>query len=286
MITLSHSGFELKLAPEQGGCVVSFKSHDTHLLRPADLRQSQSWDARDFAAFPMLPFVGRIDHGQFAFAGRSVALPANMPPEPHAIHGLGWQSSWEVESVTQTEVLLTHTHDGSVWPWTYQARQRFELTETGLSLSLSLTNTSQQRMPAGFGWHPYFPKAEAHLKAPAIRTWTGQHTAPETASIIPETDLRQTRLVDELALDTAFDVAPQPIEISWPGRRLIMTSEPIFSKLTIFTPQDARSFCVEPITHAPNALNMNLDRRETGLRILEPSQTFTGTIRLDVEILS
>jgi aldose 1-epimerase len=247
---------------------------------------SDQWDARDFAAFPMVPFVGRIDQGQFVFQGQSITLPANMPPEPHAIHGFGWQSAWEVERVSDAETTLMHKHDGDLWPWSYEARQQFKLTDTGLSLTLSLTNTSQSPMPAGFGWHPYFPKSGASLTAPVLRSWTGRHMAPEAAAIDPQTDLRHTRTVADLALDTAFDVSANPVEMEWPDHRLIIRSDPVFSKLTVFTPADEPSFCVEPITHAPNALNMSLSSQETGLQVLEPNQTLTGTIRIDVEMAS
>lgn len=286
MITLSHGDLELCLAASCGGCVTSFSKGGTHLLRTAEMPSSDQWDARDFAAFPMVPFVGRIDQGQFVFQGQSITLPANMPPEPHAIHGFGWQSAWEVERVSDAETTLMHKHDGDLWPWSYEARQQFKLTDTGLSLTLSLTNTSQSPMPAGFGWHPYFPKSGASLTAPVLRSWTGRHMAPEAAAIDPQTDLRHTRTVADLALDTAFDVSANPVEMEWPDHRLIIRSDPVFSKLTVFTPADEPSFCVEPITHAPNALNMSLSSQETGLQVLEPNQTLTGTIRIDVEMAS
>ena len=286
MITLSHRDLDLCLAPNCGGCVTSFRKGVTHLLRPAETSSSDHWDARDFAAFPMVPFVGRIDKGQFAFQGRSIAIPANMPPEPHAIHGFGWQSAWEVEHASDSEATLMHKHDGALWPWSYEARQQFKLTNIGLSLTLSLTNKSHSPMPAGFGWHPYFPKSGASLTAPVLRSWTGRHVTLETAALAPQTDLRLTRIVTDLALDTAFDVSAGDVEMEWPDYRLIMRSDPVFSKLTVFTPADAPSFCVEPITHAPNALNMSLSSQETGLQVLEPNQSLIGTIRIDVEMAS
>ena len=44
----------------------------------------------------MLPFCSRIHNGRFRYGDRDVSLAPNFPPEPHAIHGFGWQGLWRL----------------------------------------------------------------------------------------------------------------------------------------------------------------------------------------------
>ncbi|MEM1088019.1 MAG: aldose 1-epimerase [Pseudomonadota bacterium] len=285
MLTLQNNHQQLKLAPEFGGSVISFQVNGQHVLRPAKSMTANTWDARNTAGFPMLPFVGRLSQGRFVLGERTIQLPANMPPEPHAIHGFGWQVAWTVSDASPTHAVLEHTYRETIWPWHYEATQVFMLNEEGLTLTLSLENQSDTAMPAGFGWHPYFPADAAHLIAPVTASWTGNAGPPEHIPLTSKTDLRHLRAVESLNLDTAFNCDPIPIEIKTRHHQLMLDSDPIFSKLTVYTPQGENYFCVEPITHAPDALNMTLPVEDTGLVWLAPDETLTGRIHLSVSPL-
>src|SRR6478735_7850324 len=62
-LTLRRDRLELTLAPDQGGSILSFRHGDFDLLRPAE----GSGNVRTHAAFPLVPYSGRIDHGRFTF---------------------------------------------------------------------------------------------------------------------------------------------------------------------------------------------------------------------------
>ncbi|MEL8056716.1 MAG: aldose 1-epimerase [Pseudomonadota bacterium] len=283
MITLEHGPFKLSLTPEFGGSVSGFIAFGHNVLRPTTFMRTTSWDARDSAGFPMLPFVGRISNGRFEVNGKDVTLPANIPPEPHSIHGFGWQRPWIVADLTDNSVLLRHDYAEGHWPWPYQAEQKFELNDNGLRLTLSIRNESETPMPAGIGWHPYFPKDSATLQAPVTRSWTGQNTAPEKIGLTNETDLRQARQVKGLDLDTAFDCENTNIILKTSNHSIKLESDPVFSKLTVYTPQGEDYFCVEPVTHAPDAINMSLPAADTGLIWLDPGKTLSGKIWINVK---
>ena len=136
-LELKHGPFSLALSPERGGSVLSFKHNATDIFRPTppDLLETWAGTAKGFAAFPMVPFTSRITNGAFTSGSQTIQLPANMPPEPHAIHGFGWQSAWDVSQASTSSVTLTHTNDGEIWPWPYTAQQVFALNDTGLSLT-------------------------------------------------------------------------------------------------------------------------------------------------------
>ena len=276
-LQLEQGSFRLDLAPEHGGSVLRFTYKTRDILRPARHEIPQNWSAKDFGAFPLVPFCSRITNGRFEDANRQIQLPANMPPEPHAIHGFGWQSAWTITESGPSMAELSHVYDGAVWPWAYAARQRFELSDQGLALTLSLTNHGDTPMPAGFGWHPYFPRSGAHLIAATTGIWLDRDTR---APVPAHADLSAGRSVKTLDLDVAFEINKPALSIRWPEMNLTIKSDPVFGKLVVYVPPGRDYFCVEPVTHAPDAVNSTLPPELTGLRYIAPGETLSGTIRL------
>ncbi|MGB1087359.1 MAG: hypothetical protein ACPG06_03225, partial [Alphaproteobacteria bacterium] len=198
-LQLKAHDFALTLAPNVGGSVAAFTSKGRDILRPLPLGAS---DPLQGAGFPLFPFSGRIDHGRFSFGGKNYALPPNFFPEPHAIHGQAWQAPWVVEAQTPTSATLSYHHDAGIWPWAYRAEQKFRLCAEGLILDLALTNLADAPMPAGLGWHPYFPAAGATLQADVMHIWrSGADMIPAEPEPLGDDDLTEPRLVDELAFD-------------------------------------------------------------------------------------
>ncbi|MEO0549825.1 MAG: aldose 1-epimerase [Pseudomonadota bacterium] len=281
-VTLSHKAFELVLAPSFGGSVLSFKYAGADLLRPAATMTPENWDARRTAAFPMVPFCGRITNGEFTINQLTVKLPANMPPEPHAIHGFGWQANWTCTFQSAREAVLEFDASNTGWPWPFMARQHFSLADEGLSLELSLTNLGDTPMPGGFGWHPYFPKQDAQLRAGVQRIWLASDEAAtdHAVSKFPEFDLRTRKTVEDITLDHAFTVETLKQRLIWPDRTLELSASDLFQHLVVYVPPEEDAFCVEPISHVPNAVNMPRPKTETGLKVLKPGENLIGTVRL------
>lgn len=278
-LRLTRGDFILDLAPNLGGSVTRFSLGEHDILR----RAISDKDARDTSAFSMVPFSGRIANGCFSTNDETVQLPPNMPPEPHAIHGFGWQTAWDVKEQTSDSAVLVH-RGGKAWPWQYTATQVFQLTATGLQLTLNLQNNSEKNMPAGLGWHPYFNRQNAKLTADTTHVWlSGDDMIPSPPVIVPEDmDLRQTRHVDELHLDYAFNVGATVQTFEWPNLKLVQTADPIFQNLIVYVPKGENFFCVEPATHAPDAVNAALGDDVTGLKWLAKGETLRGTIMLDI----
>lgn len=283
-ITLTHGETVLELDPRAGGSVSALRHRDLEILRPAPSRTDGPFDARDYGAFPMLPFVGRIYNGEFQFNGASIQLPANMRPEPHAIHGQGWQTAWRTEALTETTATLLCQHSAETWPWSYEAKQSFQVHPDGLSVSLRLENLSEDVMPGGIGWHPYFHRATATLRINTTSVWalndfTG---ALSHASVTSSTDLSEGRAVESLILDTTYSVGSHRIKLTWPTHDVIIESDPIFLGATVYIPPAEDFFCVEPVSQVPNAINSALPRSETGLKLINPGETLEGSISLKV----
>ena len=213
--TLSAYGFELGLDPAAGGTMAFFRLGETDILRTTLAGTS---DPRDSAAFPLVPFSGRISDGRFDFAGRTIVLPANMPPEPHAIHGHGWHAAWDLSKKSESHAVMRLEFPAGDWPWRYAAEQSFSLKRTGLQVEMTLENLSDTAMPAGLGWHPYFPRGDAQITCPVSGYWPadGSPCTEPTGDF----DLSSGKTVDSIDIDTAFRGTGAPAHLFWPKRGL------------------------------------------------------------------
>src|SRR5262249_34164016 len=175
------------------------------LLRPWP--SPQSGGPFESSAFALVPYSNRIRAGQFSFRGRPVSVPLNRPPERHSIHGLGWQAAWRRIDVSARELTLEFRHDAGPWPWAFRATQHFALEPTGLTVALTLRNESGTTMPAGLGWHPYFPRTPRTTIAADVRAmWlTDDEIMPTSlAALRPEAGLSRGGAADSSGLDNCF----------------------------------------------------------------------------------
>lgn len=283
MTFLQCEDLELELMPESGGTLKFLRFMGQDILRPAG---ENSGHPTETAAFPMFPFCGRIADGKMSVDGREISLPYNFPPEKHAVHGQAWLAPWLVTQSSKHAAILTFDHIGKDWPWQYRAEQIFKLDGHCLHIELKLQNRSEQIMPAGIGWHPYFPRKGAFVKAGVSTVWpTGSSTIPDKPEDLSAwCDLREPRQASGLTLDTPFSMAEHKSVVAWPERNLraTMTTGEIMGQLVVYTPPGEDFFCVEPLSHIPNAVNSTLPASLTGHKVLEPGETMAGHISLTI----
>jgi aldose 1-epimerase len=286
LITLRAGDAAVELAPEAGGAVTRYWLERGAVTRewlrqtpPGALRTGNPYQA---AAFPLVPYSNRIRAGRFSFRGRTVVEPLNRPPERHAIHGHGWQARWQPTDVRAAEARLEYRHPAGAWPWAYHATQRFTLAPSSLTVELSLSNQSAAPMPAGIGWHPYFP-----------RTPRATITADVHAIWLTDEEMLPTELVAPPAppfgrgLDNCFVGWSRQAVIHWPelGARLVMRAEPPLDYLVVYTPARRPFFCVEPVSHVTDAFNLaEAGRPDSGILVLEPGETLRTAVVLTPEL--
>src|SRR6266478_2199272 len=186
LITLRADGAGLTVAPAVGGAVTRYwlerDGTTWEWLRPTPPEALRDAFPYRTAAFPLVPYSNRIREGRFAFRGRAVALPLNRPPERHAIHGHGWQARWRTIEAGPTEARLEYRHAADDWPSAYCATQHFTLSPTSLTVAITLTNEADASMPAGLGWHPYFPRTpRATIAADVGAVWLADAETMPTA---------------------------------------------------------------------------------------------------------
>jgi len=293
LVTLRSGDAAVQLAPAAGGAVTRYWSEGGGMtrewLRPTPAEAFAEGSPYRAAAFPLIPYSNRIREGRFSFRGRSVVQPLNRPPERHCIHGHGWQAGWRPVDVRPAEARLEYPHAAGAWPWAYRATQRFTLNSSGLTVELTLSNQSDAAMPAGLGWHPYFPRtARTTITADVEAIWLTDDEMMPTALVSPPptADLGRGVAVDAVALDNCFAGWRRRATIDWPerGARVVMTAEPPLDYLVVFTPPGRPFFCVEPVSHVTDAFNLAAaGRPDTGARTLEPGETLRAAITLTPE---
>lgn len=292
MLTLQAGESSLVLAPEIGGTIVGWRFGAIPLLRPPAPDAIIRHDAGGMACFPLVPFSNRIADGRFRWAGRDYALNRNHGDRPHTIHGVGWQTAWEVAAVSATSAVLTLTHaatsaQAKSWPFAFDAEQRFSLTQEGLRVAISMTNRHAEPAPAGLGLHPYFPRAhDATLQFTAREVWTNlaEPLPAQCIPVPPEWDHASGLHVGSAALDHCFTGWDGAARITWAsgGPALAIEASGLFRHLIVYTPSEQDFFCVEPVSHMTNAINRAESSAETGLRILAPGETLQGEIALQL----
>lgn len=284
MVVLGLGALRLVLAPELGGSVLSFTRAGRDLLRPSP---EATTDVLETASFPLVPYANRIAGGRFEFGERIAQLPGNMAGQAHPLHGDGWRGPWRVEAQDGASAVLRFDPGDSAWPWRYAARQAVRLVEDGLVLELEVENRDRAPGPFGIGFHPYFPDAAtARLTAATTGAWM---TDPEALPIRWEAGqpladwnaghaVRGSRLIDHC--HTGWDGAAR-IELGAEGPVLRLTASAEMSCLHIYAPPGEAYFCLEPVSHSPNALNA-ADPVAQGVRILEPGESLRGWMRLAI----
>jgi aldose 1-epimerase len=287
-LTLANGPLSLRLVPARGGGIASFECCAVSGRKISIFRAIDEADPSPTAlsSFPLVPFVNRIRGGAFSFRGRRVTLARNLPPDPSPLHGQGWQAPWRVEKLAGDRAELLFEHAPGEWPWAYAAQQIFALDELGLTVELSCTNRSDSPMPCGLGQHPYFqctPQTRIDTRVECVWTIDENVLPVEQVPATGRYDLAD-RLVCGQGLDHGFG--------GWSGRAVITDpalpfriemSSPDARFFQLYSPASGGLFVAEPVTHANAALNApEAEWAELGMRVLEPGESMSLTMRVDV----
>ena len=283
-LRISHGDFTAGIRPKLGGSLVSFRRGPLDILRAGE----GGVGPLDMASFALVPYANRIAHGRFEWAGRERQVPLNFGDHPHALHGLAWQSTWEVAAQEPSTVLLRHSYDGgSGWSWAYEAERRISLDEMGLHATLSVTNRGDEAAPFGLGFHPYFEAPPGtQLRARVAHVWLADETC------IPERRVSGNRFGDwseggsvhrDELIDHCFTGWNRTAEIIRPDFGTItLTASPELSNLHLYMPPGSAFFCAEPVSHMPDAINRPDADEGERMHVLQPGETLSVSMRIEV----
>lgn len=272
MIPLHNNDIALLIDPQRGGGILRFDWHGKAIFWPA---RDDDCSPLGLANFVLVPFSNRIAQGCFSVDGKSVNIPPNHPAASshHAIHGHGWTTAWEVIAKSEEALHLRYQHPADSWPWDYTCDQEITLTAHGYIHKLAITNQSATDMPAGLGFHPYFPRTGAQLHTIFEGFWDAADDG------LPTEWIAKTGAYDLSAddpVDTVFTGRKTAHRIEWPTHQLTMTPDADLSETHIFVPPGEDYFCVEPVSHMTDAVNRD------GLKVLSPGETWSTRVEFSV----
>lgn len=265
----------VELAPESGGSIARFVVDGRDVLRPAVAGVT---DVLEMGSFPLVPFCNRIPRGRFTFRGREVVLAPNLGDHPHPLHGQGWRGAWTVTGLSDARAVLTWDHAPSDWPWAYRAEQIFVLEGASLRVELSVTNTGDEIMPAGLGFHPYFPAAPGQtLQAGVTGVWmidaevlpTVHHDIAKDGPWKRDWTAGAPTATDSL-IDNCWTGFDGRAVLAAPGQSsTVIEASENCRWVHVYSPPGADFVCVEPTASRPDPFGPG----DTGVVALAPGET-------------
>ncbi|MBL8521245.1 MAG: aldose 1-epimerase [Betaproteobacteria bacterium] len=288
LVQLTHGKYAATIAPGIGGALVRLKYGELDILRPTPDKAIEENLVRQMASYPLVPYSNRIVNAKLKFAGREHALRPNFGTEPHAIHGVGWQRAWQPTraSSTQLQLVLNHEPDAD-WPFHCVAHQRFDLTADALRVELALTNSGSVPMPAGLGFHPFFPRTgDTTLETRWQGLWTmSEAKVPIEHRAIPsDADFSKALPIGAWRIDNCFTGWSGKATLGYATHRTELTASGGFGHCVCFVPTDNRPFiALEPVSHIIDAFNLAARGvQDTGMRVLKPGETWAESMTLRV----
>lgn len=283
---LENDSLSLGIVPERGGIVSFFRVEGKDIFYPSRIGEELS--AQNAASFPLVPFSNRIRHGKFSFKGKAYKLAVNWNGDDNAIHGNGWNESWQVSHSDASKCELTLINDSKWWPWSFKAALQYELKERSLVMSMLVRNTSDDDMPLGVGFHPYF-------------------VATEKTSLQFQSDSAYLPFQQENAVDLKLQAQHVldfnklgPVKVSsmidhnydgWNGEAivkncnddidLVIRSDEGMRRAMVYSPVGEGYFCFEPTSHSAGAFNSE-EFEALGGQILAPGESFTTNCSFEV----
>lgn len=276
LLELAAGELRLALRPDLGGSVAGLWHGGQPVLRSTEAAALGS--ARAAACFPLVPYSGRLGYRRFRWLGHEYTTAANFGDNPHSAHGLAWQRAWSVASAGATEAVLRLAHEADAdWPFAFEIEQRFLLAPDALTVHLRATNRAIVPQPMGLGWHPYFPKrSRSRVHAEVEARWDTEATGLPTRAV-PQPGVDGD--VAHLAFDHCFEGFRGAARVRDERFSIKLTSS--LPRLVVYTPQERPYFCVEPVSHVPNAIHMS-DPAAHGLVTLAPGHSHEEWMKLEV----
>lgn len=279
-VQLQNSESQVTLCPEIGAAIARFVWRGHDILRRAPDAAINERLVRQMGAYPLVPYSNRIGQAKLIVGDQTFALRPNFLREPHAIHGFGWQRGWQVVKRTAdlAELHVKHTPDAD-WPFACEATQVVRLAANSLQLSLSVKNTDPRPMPAGLGFHPYFPLTPGtHLQTDWKAMWKmGADSLPSgLGRVPPEADFSQLRPVTGWKVDHCFTGWSRRAVLDYPTHRAQIDASDACRQIVVFAPDDGRDFiALEPVTNINNAFALAAKGvADTGMRTLARGESF------------
>ena len=258
----------------------------------------------------LFPFPNRIRAGKYSWDGTDYELPESLVSydgSGNAIHGFCLDRAWRVVEQSESSVtaIFQISKDAadraSLWPADAELTVRYAISGMTLRCEFTVRNPDDKPLPWGLGTHSYFrlPLGEADAEnctvfAPVIESRELEEYLPtgKTGAVPDNARLQDSPEYGTLKLDNAFAGLKTETDghvetsVADPesGRKVIQRFSADFQELVAFTPPWTSAVCLEPYTCTTDAINLQQQGFEAGLRTLQPGETWTGFIDIEVQM--
>ena len=256
---------------------------------------------------PLLFPLGRIAGAGYCWNGREYKFPLNDPDNNCNLHGLIPGQPWFFdgidESGNKTIMTLSFTHDRQKdsfkgYPHEFKLILRYIFTPDAVVQRSEVHNQSDKPMPFGLGFHSAFnlPEATSRLMVTTGAEYyeISQATKVPTGRRLPlpeALDYRQPggRQPGQHAAGVLTTIQPmndlRGAVIHHPEAMVTYEVDESYNFWALWNEGGGKGFfCVEPLTCLSNAPNLDLPPSESGLQILQPGQSWTGSAQVGVKI--
>ena len=287
LVTIAAGRLQAEIAPGIGGSLASLTFDGRPVFRSLSEADRRAGNVIGVASFPMIPFANRIAGNAFTFEGRTYRFEANNPPEVFHVHGTAWKRDWQVERHSEGEVAiaLEVLEEGS---FSYRAEQVFRLAETGLQLTTTVTNLGPDRMPFGFGHHPWFERDDdvtLEFNASSFSLNEPEYVIGQLVGMVPELSYAEPRGLPEYWRCTNYGGWDGLATIRFPSRGigLRIRGDAVFRNLMFLAVPDMPVFCVEPQTNASGAFSRpgGFGDPRDNVVVLGPGEQMSGTLSFE-----
>jgi aldose 1-epimerase len=317
IVTLSDGqGRAVKIAPAAGFNAFSFVS--LHNGEPYELFVGPKSDKGlrgggvGFGCPILFPFPNRTRNGRYHFRGQNYQLDINWK-DGNAIHGLVHERPWNMvesggndeQGAWATAAIRSGEHPDIMrqYPFECELRVTYTLRDSALHLHAEAINVGEKSLPMGFGIHPWFhapltpigKRSECVLTLPAKGRWKleSEEQLIPTGEILPLSgayDFSTGQALDGTFLDDVFTqliyTEGQPSEHVTTFRdelsrmQLEVRASGNFREHVVYAPLDQDVVCLEPYTMTTDFVNLSARGIDAGLAVLEPGETWQGTISI------
>jgi aldose 1-epimerase len=288
MLSLKSGDSEVILCPEVGAAIARYTWREHDMLRRAPDAAISAGLVRQMGVYPLVPYSNRIGQATLIVGDQMYSLRPNFSQEPHAVHGFGWQRAWQVINRHEDSAELHLKHDPDIdWPFACEATQVAELTPHSLKLTLSVKNADARPMPAGLGFHPYFPlDAKTRLQSAWNGVWKmGADSLPTELSPVPtDANFSASRSLADWKVDNCFTGWNRCAVLDYATHRVQMTASDACCNIVVYAPNDGRNFiALEPVTNINNAFALYAQGvANTGARMLARGESFEISMSISV----
>ncbi|MBS11554.1 MAG: hypothetical protein CME19_08125 [Gemmatimonadetes bacterium] len=311
VLTDSENGQSATVLPSVGNNCISYKAmidgSEIELLFAVPDAETLQGRPSGYGIPILFPWPNRIEYGKFSFDGRDVSLKT-LEEGAHLLHGYVLNRPWKVVASGASEAegawvtcafsSADFPEIAEEWPFPFTVEGTYLLKNGILALDVTGTNAGDAPMPAGLGYHPYFPlplleggdRSNCTVQLPCETYWPLREDNVPTGKTEPvsgDYDFRSEQPIGDRYYDDIWSGVTSEAE-GWSrclftdphaGVKIVVEAGEAFREWVLFAPDHRPVVCYEPYTCTTDAFNLHTRGVDGGAKILGPGESIGGTMR-------